>query len=283
MTKGFLMVSQHSPALDVNLGNGIIDRVIDAAENARLTVPPAIKAMHSGGDKNHPNPWYQALALGVGGIEEREQAVIQLAQVAEWARGLRESRSVSMSIDLNRGEQKRQAAVKLPAADKLKQVMSLDDALHLGVIAQIYQEPMVAQKALRKALREETSIAAVVSALETAPEQYGQLVGDRVDGHDLPARQMAMTTLQEQLIAPLSAVSQAEDQLQATLPAAMKPRAGVNHKLLAFDDAARRLILTQKALMASDIRDEMAHEKELSQGVHRGPYHVHTRPKTRKM
>ena len=265
------------PTLNPNLGNTLIDRVIDAAEAAGFGVPAEIKALHSDDDSRKPNRWHQAMALGSSSVDERQQALDELTQAAEWAQKLRERPSVKMAIGVQQAEHQSQKMAAPSAAEKLLSVMSIDDALQLPVIAQIYQEPVVAQRALRKALRDETDLKAVINQLETTPQHYGKLVGDRVDGRDLPARELAMTTLRDQLIAPLAAVAQADDKLASVVPSALKPRAAINHKVLAFDEAARRLVLTQKAMMATDITREIAHERDMSQGVNRGPYKVQRR------
>ena len=94
------------PTLDPNLGNTLIDRVIDAARAAGFGVPPAINALHSDHDSRRPNRWHQAIALGAGGVEDRARALDQLTQAAEWAQTLRDKPSVKLAIDVQRAEHK---------------------------------------------------------------------------------------------------------------------------------------------------------------------------------
>ncbi|MEO0393300.1 MAG: hypothetical protein AAF213_08635 [Pseudomonadota bacterium] len=269
-----------SALTSANLNNTLVDRVIDAADAAGIGLPPAIKALHSDDDSNAPNRWHVAQGLGTTGVGGRQQALDELTQIASWAAQICDRRSIRLAVSVQRDQQQRsQAANGARGFAKMKQGMGVDDVLRLPTLAQIFQEPVVAQRALRQQINQTGDLHGLLAQLERTPQHYGALLGKRMNGYDMPARRLAKTVLRDQLVAPLAATLQAEALVSPFMPKGSKPRYGINHHLLDFDTAAKQLISTHKAMMASDITREIAHERDMSEGIDRGPYRPQPGPR----
>ena len=81
--------------------------------------------------------------------------------------------------------------------------LGVDDALQLPLLAQVYRDPVDAQKQIRAVYKTLGDPQALADQLELTPDSFGDLVGTRMAMVDGPQRRHAMKVLRTQIIPDL--------------------------------------------------------------------------------
>ena len=238
--------------------NSLQQQVIAAAEAAGFEIPANIAATYAEhGAARRSNQWHVALGLASDGTAERAAEPISAArrqaaydglrQFAEWAEGLRQQPEIQASLRSGRrAERNVRTAQEMSPMLKVRQSMAVDDALQLPLLAQVYRDPVDAQKQIRAVYKTLGDPQALADQLELTPDSFGDLVGTRMAMVDGPQRRHAMKVLRTQIIADLRNANLPSRMAARTLeqpsaaPASGRGAGQGNRTLLAFDDAVTR-------------------------------------------
>ena len=280
------MAPRLNPLLDPDLTNALTDSVIDAAKAARIVVPPGISALHSHGNQYAPNRWH--VASGAANRDEvippgtRQRALDELSQLNRWAVDIRDS--VAFQAALAEGQSQQRQRRPAPGAGVNKMIdraVAISDALQPHVLEQVFVEPELAREKIKADFEAHDDLGKIAAQLERTPDVYGALLSHSRFAIHSGSRQTALAAIQEHMIKPLRAVTGEKSVGPNPRPMEVRrPEAGpgLNHHLIAFDEAVTKLEVTHDALIASKVQDDIRLQRQIGNGQYPKQPMTATRP-----